>query len=79
MSIREANTMKKALGCLRCGRRMWTDRCHRICRRCHRANGRENVVNPVSIHLPGGRDMGEGAELGSESGAFVLDTGSLER
>jgi hypothetical protein len=34
MTVREADRRKKWLNCLRCGRRMYTDRCHRICRRC---------------------------------------------
>ena len=34
MTIREANCQKKWMTCLRCGRRMYTDRCHRTCRRC---------------------------------------------
>jgi Zn finger protein HypA/HybF involved in hydrogenase expression len=37
-SIIKADTEKKQLSCLRCNRMMATDRCHRICKKCHRAN-----------------------------------------
>lgn len=30
--------VKKHLPCLGCGKPMWTDRCHRICGKCHGAN-----------------------------------------
>jgi hypothetical protein len=35
--------VRKWLPCLACGRRMWTDRCHRICEKCRRRHN----------HLPG--------------------------
>ena len=56
MSIREANKTKKKLSCLRCGRGMWTDRCHRVCARCHRRNMDEPVRRPVNIWLPSSDD-----------------------
>jgi len=56
MTIKKANTTKKKLPCLRCGRRMWTDRCHRICGRCKRRNMDEPVRMPVSVRLLNGED-----------------------
>jgi uncharacterized Zn finger protein (UPF0148 family) len=38
MSIREANSMKETRDCLKCGKPMWTDRCHRICPKCAHEN-----------------------------------------
>lgn len=38
MSIREANLAKGARRCLKCGKVMWTDRCHRICVACSHSN-----------------------------------------
>jgi cytochrome c-type biogenesis protein CcmH/NrfF len=38
MSIREANALKGSRRCLKCGKTMWTDRCHRICPKCSHAN-----------------------------------------
>ena len=51
MTIREANRVKKHRSCLRCGRAMWTDRCHRICRKCRRRDMGEPVRRPLSIRL----------------------------
>ncbi len=36
VSADRLNRVKKWLPCLGCGRPMWTDRCHRICRKCRR-------------------------------------------
>ncbi len=36
MDVRNSNLVRKRLPCLRCSRLFWTDRCHRICARCHR-------------------------------------------
>ncbi len=36
MDVRSANLTRKRLPCLRCARLFWTDRCHRICAKCHR-------------------------------------------
>lgn len=41
MSLRRANLTKKRRPCLKCGRKFWTDKCHRICRRCTRSNARQ--------------------------------------
>jgi len=38
MSVRETNKQRKWLRCLKCGRKMLTDRCHRICKRCSEEN-----------------------------------------
>ena len=43
MTIIDANTQKAHYTCLRCGRIMWTDRCHRICKRCQRRNREEGT------------------------------------
>jgi len=34
VNARTLNLRRKKLTCLRCGRRFWTDRCHRVCSRC---------------------------------------------
>ena len=31
-----ADQTKKSMSCLGCGKDMWTDRCHRICKTCRR-------------------------------------------
>ncbi len=36
--IRKLDLKKKWFRCLRCGRRIWTDLCHRFCSRCSDAN-----------------------------------------
>ena len=51
MTIKEANTERKWLPCLRCGRSMWTDRCHRVCRRCRIAIGRLKYRIPRSYAM----------------------------
>ena len=38
MSVREANLAKSARRCLKCGKVMWTDRCHRLCVACGHSN-----------------------------------------
>ena len=53
MTIKESNKKRKWFGCLRCGRRMWTDRCHRICRKCHRRRVDDEYVRPAApVSLP---------------------------
>ncbi|MBM4037416.1 MAG: hypothetical protein FJ290_02785 [Planctomycetes bacterium] len=40
MTTRQANLAKTSRRCLKCGKLMWTDRCHRICVACsHRNEG----------------------------------------
>lgn len=49
-SIRQANIQKKWLTCLRCGRKMKIDRCHRLCRRCRLAiQGVHHQAAPVAL------------------------------
>lgn len=38
MRLRLVPLEKKQLSCLRCGKTLWTDAAHRICRHCHRHN-----------------------------------------
>ena len=38
MSVRDANRRRRWRPCLKCGRMMHTDRCHRICKRCKAEN-----------------------------------------
>ncbi len=38
MTVRQANLLKIERRCLKCGRPMWTDRCHRICVPCSHSN-----------------------------------------
>ena len=46
MSIRSSNLQKRRLRCLRCGRPFWTDRCHRVCKKCTE-DAREPFVRPM--------------------------------
>ncbi len=46
MSIRTENLKKKRLPCLRCGQLVWTDRCHRLCKKCS-ANTSDVFVKPI--------------------------------
>jgi hypothetical protein len=36
--MRIRNVRKKRMPCLRCGRMIYTDICHRFCKKCQRAN-----------------------------------------
>jgi len=49
MTIKERNVQKKWLTCIRCGKRIWTDRCHRYCRRCRIAVERLDYRIPSSF------------------------------
>ncbi|HUT35706.1 MAG TPA: hypothetical protein VNE39_19615 [Planctomycetota bacterium] len=51
-----ADTMKKWLTCLGCGKRMWTDRCHRICKKCRRRNDATPTRSAHALVLPHGID-----------------------
>lgn len=44
MTLREANRLKTPRPCLKCGKLIFTDRCHRLCTACHHAN--EKLVEP---------------------------------
>jgi len=46
VSTRTRNMEKKRLRCLRCGELFWTDRCHRVCKRC-KANSSDIFVKPM--------------------------------
>jgi len=52
-----ADIEKKWMTCLGCGKRMWTDRCHRICKKCRRRNEATPVRSPYLIALPRGYDL----------------------
>ena len=52
-STRRLNLVKKWFRCLKCGGRMFTDRCHRICRKCHQRN--EKTRNKHQYPLPNER------------------------
>ncbi len=49
--------VKKWLTCLGCGKRMWTDRCHRICKTCRRRNEATPTRTAHGILLPRGLDV----------------------
>ncbi len=44
MTIRELNRLKAQRPCLKCGKLILTDRCHRLCVKCEHANAR--LVEP---------------------------------
>lgn len=46
--------VRKQLPCLGCGEPMWTDRCHRICRRCQRRNSGSRMTHVYHTVLPRG-------------------------
>ena len=50
-TAREMNLLKKWTTCLGCGRPMWTDRCHRLCRKCRRLRNPE-YYHKGKVHLP---------------------------
>ena len=52
MTALELDKQKKWMGCLGCGKKMWTDRCHRICRKCRRRN---DATPPRRDELPAPR------------------------
>lgn len=49
MTIKDANAVKKWRSCLRCGKMMLTDRCHRICKKCHRRNNATHDKDRVRV------------------------------
>jgi len=51
------DTLKKWMTCLGCGKEMWTDRCHRICKKCRRRNEATPVRSPYLVSLPRGYDL----------------------
>ena len=46
--------VRKWAPCLGCGEAMWTDRCHRICRKCQRRNDASAVKRSYRAALPRG-------------------------
>jgi len=45
---------KKHLPCLGCGEPMWTDRGHRICKKCQRRNDSSPAIRVYHTALPRG-------------------------
>ena len=52
-----ADVMKKWMTCLGCGKRMWTDRCHRICKKCRRRNEATPLRSVHNLSLPSHCDL----------------------
>jgi len=73
MSIREANALKYTKRCLKCGKSMWTDRCHRICPKCAHEN--EGVADTKAAMPADIRQLLRG--LGTEDVALL--EGSVSR
>lgn len=48
MTIRSLNLKRRRLHCLRCGTLFWSDRCHRVCKRCS-SNNRDPYVRPIAM------------------------------
>ena len=48
------NKVRKHLPCLGCGEPMWTDRGHRICRKCQRRNDGSPMTHVYHTVLPRG-------------------------
>jgi hypothetical protein len=46
--------VKKWMTCLGCGHKMWTDRCHRICKRCQRRHDEAPMPRRYRASLPRG-------------------------
>ena len=46
--------VKKWMTCLGCGKRMWTDRCHRLCKKCSRRNDATPSRRAFRASLPHG-------------------------
>jgi hypothetical protein len=57
--------VKKWLSCLGCGAEMWTDRCHRFCKKCRRRNRASPGRKSYRMSLPRGAALREG--VGSSS------------
>ena len=51
--------VRKWVPCLGCGEAMWTDRCHRICRKCQRRNDASAVKRSHRAALPRGACLAE--------------------
>ena len=64
MTMREANRIKKWMNCLKCDRRLFTDRCHRICPKCHQKNSKEGRIPQL---ITGNRGLGVDQRMGVDS------------
>jgi len=53
------DTVMKWMTCLGCGRRMWTDRGHRICKKCRRRNADTPARTAHHVSLPQGASLAE--------------------
>lgn len=51
--------VKKRVPCLGCGTPMWTDRCHRICKKCQRRNNATPMTRVYPTALPRGACLAE--------------------
>jgi len=51
------DTTKKWMTCLGCSRKMWTDRCHRICKKCRRRIEATPSRSAHPVMLPRGLDL----------------------
>jgi len=52
-----ADRLKKWMTCLGCGKPMWTDRCHRICKKCRRRNDATPMRPAHGLALPSSVDL----------------------
>ena len=53
MTTEERDREKKWLPCLGCGKQVWTDRLHRICKTCQRRNEAAPAPKtPCPVHVP---------------------------
>ena len=51
--------VKKWMTCLGCGKKMWTDRCHRICKKCRRRHDATPSRTAHHATLPHGESLAE--------------------
>jgi ribosomal protein L32 len=80
MSIRESNSVKSLRRCLKCGKAMWTDRCHRVCPKCSHENeevtdSRAGVTPDVRRFL---RGLFADESIGTDGGLVGLPLGADE-
>jgi len=57
------DTVKKWTSCLGCGTPLWTDRCHRICKKCRRRNDATPTTRVCRTVLPRGTRIREASGL----------------
>jgi len=58
MTARESNLEKKRRRCLKCNRKIISDRCHRLCARCRDDNA--NTFDRKTLHITNPDSLGEG-------------------